>query len=248
MSYSDLLRKVIAAPPPTFTPLDINGAVFWGDATQLSYNNNDPVDAWDDLSGLGTPTSTGSARPTYTENVFGSKPSLSFDGSDDFLGFPSSSLGMFRDVSGITSFFIVKPNNSVTSRFIHASTGTISFNRYAFLNLSGDSWLGIRRLNSDPNQVITGDPLGTNPTLLTNRIDYQNRFAEIRQDGVQTAQTTTLQTSGNSDDSDSNIIRIGSSSGIQFINAHYGEMIMYNRRLTDNEMNDVESYLTQKWL
>lgn len=56
-------------------------------------NDGDPVSSWPDQSGSGkTATGSGSTRPLFKTNIFGSKPAVRFDGTDDELVFTPESL------------------------------------------------------------------------------------------------------------------------------------------------------------
>ncbi|MFP4557264.1 MAG: hypothetical protein ACLFNU_10365, partial [Bacteroidales bacterium] len=59
----------------------------WLDATTLAYNNNDPVSVWSDVSGNANNATqpTADEQPLFQTSQINGNPTVSFDGSDDFL-------------------------------------------------------------------------------------------------------------------------------------------------------------------
>ncbi|MFN3556063.1 MAG: LamG-like jellyroll fold domain-containing protein [Bacteroidales bacterium] len=59
----------------------------WLDAGSLSLNTNDPVDNWQDLSGLANNAvqTDAAIRPVFIQNGFGGRPVVRFDGTGKFL-------------------------------------------------------------------------------------------------------------------------------------------------------------------
>jgi hypothetical protein len=72
---------------PAWSPLSKTGLIQWHKADALSLNNNDPVASWPDSSGNGwTKTqATSGNRPLYKTNQRNGKPSVDFDGLNDYL-------------------------------------------------------------------------------------------------------------------------------------------------------------------
>lgn len=68
-------------------PDDIADLLFWYEADAIvGLSDNDPVSTWEDLGPHGLDlTQSGSARPTFQENILNSLPAVQFDGTDDFM-------------------------------------------------------------------------------------------------------------------------------------------------------------------
>jgi hypothetical protein len=90
---------------------DASTLAVWLDASTLSLNNGDPVATWTDRSGNGNDfaQSVTTYRPIFNGvGTMNSKPSVQFDGSNDFLEIGAvNSLG-----TDVLSYFIVHRNQS----------------------------------------------------------------------------------------------------------------------------------------
>jgi lysophospholipase L1-like esterase len=96
---------MVAPLPPS--PDTIGGLQLWYKADALSLSNNDPISSFTDSSGNARhATQTGANRPLYNTNQINSLPAVTFDGTDDYFNFASTT---FRTVfvvfkAGVTPF------------------------------------------------------------------------------------------------------------------------------------------------
>lgn len=82
---------MFALPPPllggaaTVLP-QLGSLVFKLSADSLALNNADPVSSWvDSINGAAATQGTGANQPTFRTNLFGGKPGVRFDGTNDVL-------------------------------------------------------------------------------------------------------------------------------------------------------------------
>lgn len=171
-------------------------------------------------------------RPTFVSNLFGSTGGVHFDGSDELIvSSPINLTGEF------TTFFVVKTDVALqagTERAYLANAGV-------FLEGYSDTNFTHRTLNTGSATGFAW-PSGTNTTLVVvtrdaagnvkaavNSTVFTPLFSGSPQIGTRTAQI------------------IGSRGGTDHWLGGIGEMIVYNRALTTQEISDIEGYLSSKF-
>ncbi len=223
-------------------------------------SDNDPIEQWEDLSGgENSPTQTDSdKRPTYKTSVLDGKPIVRFAGGSgdqdgEHLVFPSSAMGMFRYVPGITVFTVHKYASSVSTRkdiiFFNTSGGGAS-TRISHGGRGNAYELAGRRLDDDGFKRVTLGTADIDTYLLqTSVLDHSNDHAEIFVDGTSQGDDS-FRGEGNTSDTDSVDGWLGSSgsgSAVEF-DGDLAEILIYDRALSDLERRKVEQYLGEKWL
>lgn len=169
----------------SFKPFQIAGLKLWYAADQITgLVDADPVVTWSDLSGNandGTQATAGK-RPIYKTGIVNGKPVVRFDGTDDFITYPSISLGTQN------SFFIVyRPRTSTaghvllggaagnyasyidaTSMFYSAKSGVTQYSvsvAHGGFTINSTYILSIVRNNTSVSFYKNGVQLGTTQTL-----------------------------------------------------------------------------------
>ena len=223
---------------------EIEGLQVWLDATSLNLKNNDKVAFWDNLA---TPTieNAGDAvqndatrQPIYVENgSINGLPTVRFN-KQSFVDV-GSSRGFYLD--DLTIIAVVKPDEvSGHHEFFSHLTGA-PYNHNWFFNFedgfnfgwgskSGSSVsFAQERVQIDANSpyILTG--------LRENNEgkSYVNGWLEATFKGGPTVNTN-------------NAVRIGGENGETF-DGELGEVIVFDRALTSNELDIVEAYLENKW-
>lgn len=231
-------------------PTDIPDLVFWVDATDVNGTgvqplNGDSVSTWVDKSSSGNNLTTDLGTVTFQETGFdGTNPGLRFPSSARMRGgnpFSSSSVSEF-------TIFFVNANNNFTNNFSVSLNGTSnsSNNRVSFhtpwsstMDIYFDAATsgGANRLRED---YTYGD---TETLVYTGLNDVGESVQELRVDGVSLASDTSghmVNVNGG--------VRLGRrTSGQHAFNGRFGEVIVYDRGLTSDEVQDVECYLLHKW-
>lgn len=247
------------ANEPLWLPSDLgSGLKLWLDANDSATItlNGSTVSQWNDKSGTGNDVSnaTSASQPTYQATGFNSLPTVSFDGSDDFLGKSSvvdipSTGDLFYGViykmdttSGIWNWIVGHRSAANTS-----TNGTIGIQRGG-----GDSQVGCH------NTDVADTRIKVDVTSLTvNRIATMGRAGGTNGNGGTVTVTATepsqasYLTSGTQGwtSSSGSFLQIGGrqQSGTNFFDGQISEVIACNRNLTTDERQKFEGYVAWKW-
>ena len=208
---------------------------------------------------------TGSAQPSIVDAAFNGLSVVEFDGND-FMDVDSAAFGMLRNVESATMIGVLTTELSASNRGMRAlmvSSGTNSAGTRAGINLfdsfgtsiggSGDFGLAGRRLDSDGFQRIAGGDVVTGElSTMAGIFNYQDGELSLFVNGEEQTHVDSFQTLGSTSDTDSLNIRLGADAVLGnprgFFDGQIAELIVYDRALTDTELADVESYITDKWL
>lgn len=185
-------------------------------------------------------------QPVYKVDA-NSRPYLEFDGIDDFMSF--SNLSLFRNVPGATAIAVVKFRTLVGSgKYIFQATTSSGLSRIS-LNPSTKLSVGGRRLDADSFVQITETNNYAADTfyVYTGFFDYANRILRLRVNGSLSNELLTFQTSGSTNDTNSNFIGIAANIGAASPASIdlYG-LIVVPRALTDTELANAEAFLMSK--
>jgi hypothetical protein len=215
-----------------FDPRRLTGLVAWWDGTDsstINLDNNGGVELWRDKSGLSRTAAQTTANNRPTLGTLAGKQAVAFDATDDFLTLNTS------PNSGEETLFIVF--NGLPGRQIFGSTRL-------YFNASGN-------LIENPYAGFTA---GTNRLQLSttagaSRYIYGSRIGPT---GATAASTTTAASMANSATATStatgriqffSIMSLSSSA----LGGAIGEVLIYNRAMSDAEFYAVEAYLLRKW-
>lgn len=223
-----------------WSPAEITTAL-WLDAADASTitESGGAVSQWDDKSGnaRNAAQATEANRPTLLANGIGGKPSLQFDGVDDYL--INAAAGLPLGSSARSLFVVYRPlvltgANSVVSQGEFNSTGqwfALQFRQTP----SGDPYFAGFNADLSSGDAITLDSKIAGVTYNgTNVILYKNGT-------LKSSAARTLNTTGNT-------FSVGSSPGqAEFANGLIGEIVMTSSVLSTLDRQRVESYLAHKW-
>jgi len=228
---------------------DLTGMIAWLDASALSEpadgkrvsmlpdrsgNNNDAVQSSSEKS------------PRIDVNGLNGLPVLVFDGEDDVMAMPRLHLG-----SQITIFFVVMDVAQTTEGSIHR--GILTANNDPYRADGSGYGFGYSRGGSDGFRV--NPPDGASGGLLQHLRPSTNRYEQITY--LHSLNVGLLRRNGTVvalDDQDANnASHVGYDLGAQtsFPSRYYrggiGEVMIFDRALSDPEIVFVEIYLTSKW-
>jgi len=230
---------------PTLTPLTISNNVLWLDASDSSsvIRSGSNVTGWNDKSTSANNATNGGigTYPTYTQTQNG-KNVISFDGASQFLSLTSSKLP-----NGTASFSVFLVGRSILS-----SASVQYIFRWGVSTIGGSYQLITTK--SVSNITLQQDYSGS--TASTDNTNVNGSYFILS--NVSTTSATaphrngTIFTSLNNYSYNINATGgtsfIGSLNGSQFfLNGNIGEIIVYNRALTTNERQQIETYLSNKW-
>jgi hypothetical protein len=189
---------------------------------------------------------TSSYRPTFVNDGIGGVPSINFDGSDDYL----SSIENISFPSSYSIFAVYKQRiggspEDIFSAYYGSAHGIV-------LEINSSSG-GIRSLHRSPVGSSGGDNNISSGTLAAGKAgivsiirDRNNADLDIRINGTDASPSSPDVTEN---EFSSLSIAIGSIgySNIRAFDGQISEIIIFDRDLKSQEVEDVENYLSQKY-
>jgi hypothetical protein len=235
-----------------------SGLKMWLDANDSSTItlNGSTVSQWNDKSGTGNHVSNGTAgsQPTYQATGFNSLPTVSFDGSNDFLG--KSSVVDVPSTGDLFfgAIFEMDTTNGIWNWIVgHRSAANSSLNgAIAIQRGGGDNQIGCHNTDVADTRIKVDVT-----SLLVDRIATLGRAGGSSGNGGSVTVTATgpsgasYLTSGTQSwtSSSGSFLQIGGrqQSGTNFFDGQISEVIVCNRNLTTAERQSFEGYLAWKW-
>jgi len=213
-----------------FSPSDISDLVMWFDGSNSGSITKDGgsnrVSQWDDLSGNDhnmVQASAGS-QPLW---VSGAQNSLDVINFDDNARKMANTTTSQTGSQPLTYAMVYKPVGTTTSNVVGA--GAIRCDYY--------DWVS----GSSLHRIFAGAVLNDNGTYASQYWQLTNIFngveSKMRRDGSQTS-------TGDAGSSANNGQAFGSDGAGAFIMA---EFIMYDKEVSGSELDDLETYLSDKW-
>lgn len=224
---------------------------FYGTTNNTNITDGEAISKWNDnnpqaIIKLNFTQNTNSLRPIYKENGIGNLPSLYFNGSSNYMSLSGNAIP-----AGSTQFTIIAVWQS--SNILYGAIRPIFIQRSSSCSTG---YFGIATAST----VLMGWSANCADTASNLSIANQSNYASIyRLDNSQTnnvtlysngtkygpvakSLTTTLGTATEAD--------IGYGFGLggaSYFKGFISEIIVYSRALTTSEINDIRSYLTQKY-
>ena len=202
---------------------DIPGLVLWVNADAiLDMTNGGTVDTWHDLSGNANDLERHIGTPVYMTNAVNGRPVVRFDGNDN-------NYYDFDRISDIrTVIWVVREDAAASgSRFLLGDDATYHFHRGAdpdnYIWHSGNAAAAIRNGSTYVNGIVVNGTATAMPTNIS---------------------IIALQTAGNVEAN--RLSRDRNQAGRNW-QGDVAELLIYNRVLTDVEMDEVGSHLAQKY-
>ncbi len=242
------------------TPTDFPELVLWLDANDSAtlFSNSTcttpittdaDVGCWHDKSGSGNHViQTTVAMPNYRLNQQNGMPALEFvdgAGNDDRLA--TTTAGQITANGSYTKFVVFSYDSLTTSNNLISSAGSTG-TAFWGSNAPNNGRLHVWNLNgtaanpghlSSPAQLTAGQYyIGA---TRYNNIAADGNLSVLNIDGTQVANDDTLQ------NHTAQVISIGNHNDTSGLDGRIAEAIVYNRTLTDMEIDCVEAYLGDKW-
>lgn len=240
-----------------FSPSDIAGLQLWVKADQIAGNDGDSVSTWSDQSGSSRHLTevTAGQDPILKKaaNGINSQNVVRFDGSNDVLAFLSTSI--IQNLGATTMALVFRAANTTqdgTTPFLISTASAGSTRAAFFFGLSADGKLNVggRRLDADTSQFLQGGNKSTSPTFALAYFDWTNSDLTLYENGTQTGQTLSFQTSGNTENTASAEICVGAANSVAAAAAFNGdvaEIIIYNSILSSTDRNLLGGYIQTKY-
>lgn len=234
-----------------FNPRDLAGCQTWLDAKTIGLANATSLTTWSDLSGKANDytQATSTKRPTFYTGS--GTPYVRFDGIDDALQ-NTTNLGLTQNIGGITIAIAQKYRSIGTGLYndaFCAVTGTSStLSRVVMgISLNGNYHIGGRRLDTDGFAMNEGQTASANFAVVqVGYLDFANASARVFANGGANA-ATTFQTAGNTSNTASLGMYLGSKNSTELAYTDMYEVAIYNRVLTNAEITLITRYLGARW-
>ena len=226
---------------------DISGLTLWLESTSLDsfddedIEDGDLVENWYDISPQNLNSyiatqSTSDSRPIYTKKAIGKLPGVNFDDTDDSL-----SISNFNANGYITIFVVGKFTDS--DFIVEHGPNASSNDGFLFWGSNTNSAPGRVTRSSSSSITATTQWFGNEAAIGVMRYDDSNISYKLNDASFT---NTANSSAANSIVQDS--LYIGSRAGSNlFSNGSFGEIIMFDRDLTDDEVDDIVEYLNKKW-
>ena len=255
----DLISVAGSAPAPE-VPTTISGLAMWFKADVMDTVNDldlsGNVITWRDQSGNGRDVTqaTDASRPAWiagnaSGNING-LPTVHFNTGTKILARANSNVLQNKDGWTAIAFYRFSTSAAVNSPVFFASVnGAPTTGRASIRNETtgrvGTAW---RRLDGDSVALIgyVANPNNGDISLQVGRLDFRSGSLEsmVRYNGVTTAGGTP--SAGLTSNTTSDTVALGRVSTIQWF-GHLGEILLYDRALSDAELAQVETYLIGRW-
>ncbi len=224
-----------------FSPSDIPGLILWLDASDAStiQQSGGFVSQWSDKSGAGNHATqaTGSRQPQTGVATINGQNALALDGVDDGLSLPASLYDLLGS-SPVTVFVVGQSNNvgDATQTFLSGNVG--SFRRH-----------GIYTTAANYNYFNRSSLA---PTMITQARDAAPHLMGFYRDGTQLVpwlDGIIGNNIANSEDIVLTSLTIGANSTFasERLNGCAGAIYIFNRALTNAELNQMSGYIAAKW-
>lgn len=228
-----MLFTYVNAGVAPFSPTDIADLELWLDASDTGTISSAGglVSQWNDKSGNGynATQATGSMQPTTNlATINGLNAIRWIDGGGDSMHATFASLSQPNII-----FVVIKQNVITGSKYVFDGGG--SSTRHAlFLDGSGN-------LDLFAGSSLNGPAASTSAAAIYTAL-YNGGSSTFRINGG------TSLASGNTGSHSLNGFTIGARyNNVEFLSADIGEILIYNRNISDSEKNQVGNYLATKW-
>jgi hypothetical protein len=238
------------------------GPVLWYDASTIGAADSTAVSTWNDRSGNGynATQTTSASQPTFyrSDSLSSNRPSVFFDGTDDYLLISSSANSISKNIAGST-VFVVKNITGTGSTFVSFSidNGTTTGNSRMTIRKASTNVAQItgRRLDADAQRSAVGTTTlsTTIPTILSATFDYaitRNMILYINNIS-QTTGSLNASVAGNTSNTDpinGMVLGAGVDSTIgAFMQGYICEFLFFNKLLSIADSTTVFNYLKEKY-
>ena len=218
----------------------------WLKADRAESNNAQPVisikNATDDIITFAQVSTTPTLAPTLVTNAINNRPALRFDGIDDFLTGTATSIG---NTTGLTVIVIGKSNSALTNQ-TYISKFNAPNNKREW-RLQNDNFIATDLATAE--QVSETVSLANN----TNTRIIAARWAPSTASSININNTAAINATvsfANITSTDTPIIVGGQQQGGSVSGLFKGdiaEILVYQKRLSDAELNAINSYLNNKY-
>lgn len=219
-----------------FNPATLNGLFGWYDASVASsVTVQTGVQSWGDLAGsMGAAIqNTTNDQPAYGSVTLNGKPTITFDGTDDFLR-----SGVFSLPQPYMMFAVYRFEAAYVSVVRAMEMGNSTSRSGELIRVDADN----KQLFAGIGITFTEYPAGGLETFGVHDAEVNGAASMLRYNGTDAGAAQNAGTNG------ANQLTLGANrfdTGLG--NVSFAELVVYNRILSASEAASVRQYLTVKW-
>jgi len=243
-----------------WTPMNITPKL-WLSSTNSITDSSGYCSSWEDKSQNTYPytQSTASYRPLINYLSKNNLPSLTFDGSNDYIVGDSRILGALNAASYAYAFAVFKTgttDTAVTERAILTFSTAINVNRFSLFashaSVKNRYAIGGRRLDGDSYYTCISDTERSQEwDMILGIMDYTNRTMSLYVNGVLDKQVTSAFTaSGTTSATNSTYSRVGAGSAStlsSWFNGDIADVVFGTTALTSDDIDKLFGYAAHKY-
>lgn len=220
----------------TFSPTDIPDLLQWYDASQLDLADGTALEHWPDvlLNRKSVAQSDATARPIFSKHKFNGNPCVIFDGVNDWLYLTGQE--QYTQSNGTTVIAAFEPTKDAGNQMLVGVSDYRFYHRSPSSNNSGAIMTGASYLQ--PGATTLMDPHVK--TYVHTRGIKLDQFINGALVGTAVTNIGGLSLWAG--------FIGGFSTGGSYLGAKVGEILIFDRALTDDEVAQVNDYLHNKWL
>lgn len=237
-----------------FTPRSISGLVLYVRSDVGTFQDSamttpataadDPVGGWRDQSGQGNHLiqATSTKRPLLKHSIWGTRPALLWDATDDCLQRASFGVGVF------TVFSVFKLTG--TAGLIYEQSANAGAGDGFYLHgTTGASILSKKGANASGKDRAANWAVDDAKKVVTHRFDGDHAGHTLRINGTSQSMTDTASIANPGTSTITDTLNVGSrNNGASLpISGHIAALVIYNAALTAAQVAQVETYLNQQF-
>lgn len=219
-----------------FSPKRLSGLFGWYDASVASsVTVQTGVQSWGDLAGsMGAAIqNTTNDQPAYGSVTLNGKPTITFDGNDDFLR-----SGVFSLPQPYMMFAVYRFESSYVSAVRAMEMGNGSPRSGELIRAAADN----QQLFAGIGVTFTAYPTGGLQTFGVHDAEANGAASILRYNGTDAGAAQNAGTNG------ANQLTLGANRlGSALSNISFAELVVYSRILSASEAGSVRKYLRSKW-
>ena len=241
MRRADVMRRRFVEQP---IPLQINDCVLWLDADSINQSDNTIVELWNDKSGSGNHFDAVSGNePKFFESGFNSKPSVYFNGLNQFLKIDSSII--FPKTSDFTIIAVINhdqtPNGDdrvIWGTGINPNDRTYMYSTTTFGSANDEQRLWA---SNNAQQLVWGADIRGLKTI--QHVSRNGNNFSLFNNGSLTHEISLDRTF-----TDYSRFELGAGfADSRFYAGYVSEFLIYHKSISGDERNVLNEYLTGKW-
>jgi prepilin-type N-terminal cleavage/methylation domain-containing protein len=238
--------------------MSIGGLALWFDSSsrnafdEAETTNDASISTWYDVNPnavtpLDITQNTSSKKPKYNASGINGLPTVQFDGTSDYLSKSSVKGSSISGTDKITMFVVQQhyvPLDSTANSTVFMWQSLGCNNRVALINIPATNKIYFHHVNCSGLLTSSQSIYNNTPVIISTSRKHTN--AEVRLNGASIG-TTTMSSNLSLTGSATLYIGVETEAITRYFYGEIGEIIVFRKALTNQEISDIEDYLSKKW-